>query len=132
MQPNTITLHVDPANNSTIVDELFKRHEVQINRTTYVGPDHTVASNNMMQLYRTLPKRSGDYLGSAKVSSKFTQTKTVANAAGLDVPAQLIAEVSFSIPVGVVAADMKALRQRIIALLDDDTVTDTFMGIQEI
>lgn len=132
MQPNTITLSVDPANNETIVAELFTRHEEQINRSTYVGPGHTAASSNMMQLYRTLPKRSGDYLGSSKVSVKLTRTRTVGNAAGLDIPAQDIAEVSFSIPVGVTATEMLATRQRLIAILDDDAVMGPFMTIQAI
>lgn len=132
MQPNTITLPVDPANNSTVVDELFTRHEEQINRTTYRGPDHTVAVNNMMQLYRTPPKRSGNYLGTAKESIKFSKTVTVLDAAGQDIPAMLIGEVSFSVPVGVSAAIQKALRQRIIAGLDMDVVMDPLMVSQEI
>lgn len=132
MQANTITLPVDLLNTGSTTNELFTRHEETINRSTYRGPDHTVASPNTLQLYRTLPKRSGDYLGSAKVSVKLTAARTVTSASGLDIQAPDIAEVSFSIPVGVTAAQMKAVRQRLIAVLDMDAVMDTLMGSQEI
>lgn len=132
MQPNTLTLAVDLLNTDSTTNELFTRHEEQINRSTYVGPGHSVASVNMLQLYRTLPKRSGDYLGSAKVSLKLTQTRTVQSASGLDIPAQDISEVSFSVPVGVTAAQMLATRQRWIAILDDDAIMTPLMTIQEI
>lgn len=132
MQANTITLAVDLLNTGSTTNEVFTRHEEQINRSTYIGPEHTVASPNTMQFYRTLPKRSGDYLGSAKVSIKFTASRVVDSATGLDIKAPDIAEVSFSIPVGVTAAQMKATRQRLIAALDSDTVMDALMGTQEI
>lgn len=132
MQPNTITLSVDHSNNGTPSNEEFQRHEEQINRTTYRGPDHSVASPNTLQLYRTLPKRSGSYLGSAKVSFKFTEAATVKNAEGLDIQAPRIAEVSFSVPVGDTAINELALRQRLIALLDSDPVMTPLMSYQEI
>jgi len=132
MQPNSITLAVDLLNNASPTNEVFARHEELINRTTYRGPNHSVASPNTLQFYRTLPKRSGDYLGSAKVSIKLTQARAVESASGLTVQAPDIAECSFSIPVGVTAAQMKAVRQRLIAILDQDSVMDTLMEVQEI
>jgi len=119
-------------NSGSTTNEVFTRHEEQINRSTYRGPDHSVAVPNTLQFYRTLPKRSGVYLGSAMVSIKLTQARTVLSASGLDIQARDIAVVSFSIPVGVTAAQMKAVRQRLIAALDSDTVMDNLMGYQEI
>lgn len=123
MQANTITLPVDVLNNGTTVDELFTRHEETVNRTTYRGPAHTVASRNILQLYRTFPKRSGLYLGALKVATKFTQDVLVPNADGSgDIAVPIIVDVSYSLPVGVTAAQAKAARQRAIALTDMDTV----------
>lgn len=132
MQPNTITLPVDLLNNGTPTNEVFTRHSEELNKTVYRGPGHTVASPNIMALYRTLPKRSGNFLGTGKVSIRFTETVIVENAEGLETPVPNIVEVSFSNPVGVSAAIMKAHRQRALALLDLDAVMDTLQGILEI
>jgi hypothetical protein len=132
MLPNTITLAVDLLNNGTTSDEVFQRLEELVNRSTYRGPNHSSASKNTMQFYRTLPKRSGNSLGTAKVAMKLTTDKVVLGSDGNDITAPLIAEIGFSLPVGVTAADMKALRQRIIASLDQDAVWDLVQNYQEI
>lgn len=132
MQANTITLAVDKLNNGTPTSEVFTRHSESVDKTVYRGPDHTVSSPNTLTLYRTLPKRSGDFLGTSKVSIKLSETVSVVNGAGETVSVPNIVEVSFSNPVGVSAAIMKAQRQRALAALDLDTVMDTFQGAQEI
>lgn len=132
MLSNSITLAVDVLNSGSTSNEVFSRLEELVNRSTYRGPNHSSASRNTMQFYRTLPKRSGNSLGTAKVSVKFTTDKTVTGVDGSDQSAPLIGDVSFSLPVGCSAADMKALRQRIIASLDQDEVWDLVMTYQEI
>lgn len=123
MLPNTITLAVDLANSGSTTDEAYQRYEEQVNRSTYVGPAHAFDAKNTLQFYRTLPVRSGAFLGAAKTSVKFTKDVTVQDAAGLDTVYPLIAEVSFSIPVGTSAAATKELRQRVLAILDRDDIT---------
>jgi hypothetical protein len=121
MQPNTITLAVDVANNATPVNQEYVRNEETINRSTYRGPGGTLQSRNIMQFYRTAPKRSGDYLGSAKVTVKFTVDVSVPNASGSgEVVSPQIGEINLSIPVGTTAVEMLALRQHLIAVLDRD------------
>lgn len=132
MQPNTITLSVDLLNNGTPTDEVFTRQEELVNRSTYRGPNHSLQARNMCQLYRTLPKRAGNFLGTAKLSLKFTHDITVVGADGNNLSAPAIGEVVFSLPVGMSDADKKALRQRIIAALDLDSVMDPFMNYQDI
>jgi hypothetical protein len=132
MQPNTITLAVDPLNNGTTTDQLFTRQEELVNRSTYRGPGHTLESRNMFQLYRTSPKRVGNFLGSAKVSSKFTEDFAVTGADGSTLKSPAIGEVSFSLPVGMTAAQKKAFRQKLISLIDLDTVQDSHQNYQEI
>lgn len=121
MQPNTITLAVDVTNTSTPVDQEYSRTEEQLNRSTYRGPGNTLQSRNILQFYRTPPKRSGNYLGSAKVALKFTQDVSVPNADGSgNVVSPLIAEVAMSIPVGTSTAEMLAIRQHLVTILDRD------------
>lgn len=123
MQANSITLPVDVLNNGTPVNKEFTRHEETVNRTTYRGPGHTVASRNVLQLYRTFPKRSGLYLGALKVATKFTQDVLVPNADGSgDIAVPLIVDVSYSLPVGVTPAQVLVLRQHLVALTDMDSV----------
>lgn len=123
MLDNTITLQVDPANNSTVVPEAYTRYDEYQNRSVYTGPNHSLSAKDTMTFYRTSPKRSGNFKGVAKSSIKFTRDRIVE---GVDdtttVNALEIGEVNFSLPVGFTSADVIALRQRIIAALDDDTL----------
>jgi len=133
MQTDTIVLPVDILNNGTPTNRTYTRSEELADRTTYRGPEGTLSVRDAMQFYRTLPKRAGNFLGSAKMSVKFTQDKLVDTADGAgETPAPLIAEVSFSIPVGVSDADILAFRQRVIALLDNDTVMTKLNSFLEI
>lgn len=132
MLTNTITLAVDLLNNGTPSNEDYVRLEEQVNRSTYRGPGHSSSSRNTLQFYRTFAKRSGNFLGAAKVSAKFTADKTVTGADGSNLISPMIGTIEFSLPSGVSAADMKALRQRIIASLDQDSVWDPVMLYNEI
>lgn len=132
MLPNSITLAVDTANNGTTTNESFVRMEELVNRSTYRGPNHTLHARNQLQFYRTLPKRSGDFLGSAKVEAKFTMDVSVVDAKGDTAIVPAIISVAQSLPVGMTAAAKLALRQRLIALIDDDTVMGPHGEYQEI
>jgi hypothetical protein len=131
MQANTITLPVDLLNNGTPTNEAFNRYNEELNKSTYVGPNHSLQARNKMELYRTLPKRAGNFLGAAKGSVKFTHDITVAGADGADTVVPQIFEVSYSLPVGSTDAEALAFRQRVIAALDHSFMV-SFMGIQEI
>lgn len=122
MQDNTITLAVDVANNATLVDKAFVRYLEEPSKTTYRGPGDTLVERNQMVFFRTPPKRTGNYLGSAKSGVKFTRDVTVAQADGNDTKAPLIVEVSFSLPVGTTAAVSKEMRQTALAILDREDV----------
>lgn len=123
MQPNTITLSVNVSGDgTTMVDQLFTRTEELVGRSTYRGPTNTLISRDNLQFYRTYPKRSGDFLGAAKVSAKTTLDVTVPSASGVDTKAPCIMEFSVSAPVGLQSADAVALRQRIIALLKREDI----------
>jgi hypothetical protein len=129
MQDNIITLAVDELNNDSTVDYDFTRYEEYQNRSVYIGEDHDLASRDTLSLYRTLPKVSGNYKGNAKSTLKFSKDYAVDGVDGVaTLTAPVIAEVSFSVPVGVNAADRMIIRQRIIAILDDDTFMESLMS----
>jgi hypothetical protein len=129
MQDNIITLAVDELNNDSTVDYDFTRYEEYQNRSVYIGEDHDLASRDTLSLYRTLPKVSGNYKGNAKSTLKFSKDYAVDGVDGVaTLTAPVIAEVSFSVPVGVSAADRMIIRQRIIAILDDDTFMESLMS----
>jgi hypothetical protein len=133
MQPNTVTLAVDLLNTGATTNVVFTRHEELTNRSTYRSPSHSLASRDILQLYRTAPTRSGDFLGAAKTTVKFTQDVAVDNASGTGtLTAPLIVEINFSVPVGTPDAEILVSRQRAIALLDMDTVMVPLNSLQEI
>lgn len=124
MQNNTITLAVDLQNTGTTTDEVYTRHDEGVNRSVYTGAAHSFTVRDTMTLSRVYPKRTGAFFGVAKSAVKFTSDKAVAQADGTETKAPLIGEISFAIPVGASANDVKALRQRMIAVLDSDGVMD--------
>lgn len=122
-QASTITLNVDYLNDGTTTAEVYSRFSDVENRSTYIGASHVPEARDTMQFYRTAPTKNGNFKGVKKTTVKFTRdfdVEGVDSATTLTSPA--IVEVNFSIPMGVSAADTVKLRQRVLALLDDDTV----------
>lgn len=124
MQPDTITLSVDEENDGVgPVNHAYTRFEEFQNRSTYIGPNHTMSSRNTLSLYRTFPKASGNFKGVSKTSLKFSQDLQVDGADGVSqLTAPIIVDVSFSIPVGATHAQILIAQQRALALLDLDSV----------
>lgn len=119
MLDNTITLAVDILNDGNTVNEIYSRYDEFQNRTVYTGEDHALDARQTMTVYRTYPKQSGNFKGTAKSSVKLSEDVEVA---GVDstttVAANEIAEASFSLPVGTSSARAVAIRQRLIAAID--------------
>lgn len=125
MQNDTLTLSVDMANNGTPEDQVYSRYDESSGRSTYIGATHTPGDRNMLTLTRALPKRVGNFKGVSKSTIKLTRDTMVPGVdANTSVSAPIIIEVSFSFPVGVDATAAKNNRQRIVALLDDDSIMD--------
>jgi hypothetical protein len=134
MQPNEIILAVDEDNDggtTAAVEHTYSRSNYFQNKSEYISETHTLSSRDKLALYRTLPKRSGNFLGMAKTAIKFTQDISVA---GVDsttlVVAPGIVDVAFSMPVGVTSAQSLALRMRAVALLLDDDVMSALVDQQ--
>jgi hypothetical protein len=132
-QADTITLAVDTANTGSTTNKVYSRFREELNKTTYRGPEGTLANRQEMAFLRKDPTRNGNSNGVATATIRFTDDVSVA---GVDttttVEHLLVGEVSFRIPVGVSDADLLAFRQRLIAILDDDTVMTDLMGSLEI
>lgn len=73
-----------------------------VNRSTYMSVGgHTLTSRNLLQLYRTYAKRSGNSRGSSKCAAKFTVDVAVPNADGSGtIVSPSLVEVSISTPIG--------------------------------
>jgi len=132
MQSNTITLPVDIANDGTIVSQDYLRHEEYLNRSVYIGASHGFSSRDLMTLYRTPPTRSGNFFGVSKTSIKFTQDVIVPAVDGTDYTSAIILDFTASVPVGASIASKTELRQRLLAILDNDEVMNTLWDRQSI
>jgi len=124
MQPNTITVPVDTLNDGTaIINEVYSRFEEFLNRSKYIGENHSLAMRDEVTLYRTLPKQAGNSKGIAKSAVKMTLDVTVP---GVDpatsVTAPFIIEISAAIPVGTPVDVTKRGRQRAIGFVDQDAI----------
>jgi hypothetical protein len=129
MLDNVLTLAVDELNTDSTTDHVFNRFEEYQNRSVYTGANHQLTARDTLTFYRTFPKASGNFKGTAKMSFKFSTDKLVDGVDGVaSLTSPIITEVSFSVPVGVSVADQMIARQRPIALLDNDTVMVLLMN----
>lgn len=124
MLPNSITLAVDEANDSNPTNHILSRAEESANKSVYYDEDHVVASRNQCAFMRTFPKQNGNFYGTLKTSVKFTKDVTVVGVNGENIKIPLIAEANFSFPVGIDNAAATLARQKLVSMLDDDTVMD--------
>lgn len=107
MLENTINLALP--NNGTPVDAIFTRIDVFQNRSLYHGPGHSNTARNTLGFYRTHPKKTGNFLGVMKSATKVTRDLDVLNAVGESIVSPMIAEISFSVPVGATEAEVETL-----------------------
>lgn len=133
-QEKQITLQVDVANDSNLVATVFDHIRTEGDRSLYIcDGSHSDADRDILEFSRIDPKPGGNSFGTRKSFVKFTQDDAVPAKDGINQNTlPVIGEVKFSVPVGVTAATKLALRQRIIALLDDDAVMDALMDHGEI
>lgn len=122
MLENNYTLSIDVANNSTLVDVDYTRYDQYNNRSVYVSENHVPGAEEKLTFYRTFPTSVGNFKGVRKTAFKFAWTCEVPGNDGTTVQSSNIAEVSFSLPVGVSSADAMKIRQAVITLLDNDTI----------
>jgi len=128
MQPQTITLAVDLLNTGVTTDVIYTREEEYLNRSVYHAADHTPLMRNMMTIYRTPSKASGNFPGVQKSSRKFTRDYLIA---GVDrettIVGTVIHESSSSVPLGISVADTLVMRQTDIAFGDQDAISAPLM-----
>lgn len=125
MQANTLTLPVDTTNNGTTTNRNYNRYREEPEKTEYRGPDHAGIVQDTLTITRKSPTRNGNFLGAYRTKAQFAQSYDVI---GLDGTTQKGINATISIevvaPLGLTDAQLKELRQRALALLDNDTVMD--------
>jgi hypothetical protein len=98
-----------------------------------MSDDHAHGSRDMFQLYRSPAKKNGEYLGTSRVSIKFTEDIPVDNATGDGtIVAPDIIEVNFATPVGATPADNLRRRMQVVAILSDDSIMNDLIEKGEI
>lgn len=124
MLDNTISLDVDVENDGIDLDtQTFTRFEEYLNRSVYIGENHTLSAKDTLAFYRTAPKPTSVFKGVAKSAVKFSKEIGVLGVDGVStITSPIIVEVGFSIPVGASTAQVLEMRQRVVALLDTDAV----------
>lgn len=122
MQPNELTLAVDLENTAVTTNKTYTRFEEYLNRAMYIGEGHSLSARNTLSFYRTMPRISGNFRGTAKTAVKFSRDLSLLGVDGTTVVAPQILEVSFSNPVGVTPAQSLEFRQYGVALLDRDDI----------
>jgi len=134
MQGNTITLAVDKLNDANLVDEVYTDHRSSTpNRSDYIRTGHTPMMRKLMQLYRSVAKRSGAFRGVNRSTVKFTEDIEVPNADGDGTVVQPhIIEILEHAPVGTTPAQTLEMRQRAIAFLDNDAIAAPLHDLLEI
>lgn len=126
MLTNEFTLSVNEDNDGGTTPEIdhdYSRYDEYQNRSVYIGEGHSLSARDTIGFYRSFPKASGNFLGTAKPAVKITKDFTVAgidSSTSLTVPA--IVDIGFSLPVGLTAAQITALRMKAVALLSDDAL----------
>jgi hypothetical protein len=120
MQPNTIAYTYDHDNDggsTAAVAVTLTRHAEELHKSTYRTADHSPTNPDTMSFFRTLPKRSGDFLGVERVAVKRTRTETVESAAGLETKAASNIEVAINLPVGLTVAEKTARLMELLGFL---------------
>lgn len=123
MLSNTIILPIDTLNTGTKTNTDYSRYDEYQNRSVYIGTDHSLSARDSISFFRSFPKPSGNFKGVMKTSFKITKDIMVLGVDGLaNLTSPIIIEVKFSLPVGAETAQLIAERQKVIALLDDDSL----------
>lgn len=128
MLDNSLTLSVDVAHDSNLVDITYTRFDELLNRSVYNSENHNDLKRDTLGFYRTLPKKSGNSRGVKKSAFKLTQDQDVP---GVDATTTLVApaifDVSSSLPVGTSPAVVMEMRQRLVALINSDVFIKRLM-----
>lgn len=126
MQDNTITLLVNDDNDdgtTAVVTEVFNRAQEFLDRSVYFNELHSMEMRNTLGLYRTFPKPTSAFRGTAKSAVKVTEDQVVNGTdASTSIVAPAIANADFSFPVGMSDAAKLKVRMRLIAVLLDDAI----------
>lgn len=120
MLSNQIVLSVDPGTGT--VTKTYDRYTEGTDRTVYKEQNGSLVVKDYLTLYRTQPKRNGNFLGVAKSAIKTHVDMTVVDAEGNNITAPVIIQVSMSVPVGVNAEATDLLRRYVAAALIHDDI----------
>lgn len=124
---SSITLSVDTTNDNTPEEQVLTLFDGTTGRKEFHFPGHAFTSREQVVFTRALPKPNGNFAGTRKTSFKITDDEIVDGLdPATDIKAPGIMEVNCSLPVGISSAVAKLMRQRVIAILDNDALMESF------
>lgn len=118
-QPASLVISVDAdgTGGGVATDETFSNFDRFANRSVYHSAGHTPILRDTLTLYRTLPKPTSIFYGVQKSAAKFSMDVEVATPTGETTRSPIIYELSASVPVGALAADILHMEERIKGLV---------------
>lgn len=132
MQPDTITVSIDPEETGTPYDVTFTRISEAADASTYVvkGVHESNANPYQLELKRTAPKPSGDRPGVKRPVIKLRRGVSSPDINGTDIQQISLLTVEGSLPDGIADTDDRLNRAIITALLGHDDITDLFKYLE--
>lgn len=136
MQNNTLTLNVDAANDGATtanVDLTYDRFDTFSGRSVYHQNGHTPDLRKVLNFYRTEAKQAGNFRGTRKASLKFTTDVNVLGVDGVStLTSPIITTVSQSLPLGCTAAQAMLERQKVVSIMDLDSIVSCLFELLSI
>lgn len=125
-----IVLSVDTANSGSTTNETFVVTDPSGGRSSYILDGTDLGDREELVLFGTRPKRAGNFRGVIRSGVKFTKAVSVPGVDATDsIDSDIILNLSASVPVGASETDLVHLRQRLVAILDDDAIMEKVMEL---
>lgn len=106
----------------TINTKIYKPYRQMADESRLAGPLHSMSSNDLLAIRRVFPKPVKGFLGVARPGVKMTRTCTLADGTKKDA----ILDLGSSLPVGMTAADILAVKSDLIAFLGTSEADELF------
>jgi hypothetical protein len=126
MQPNTITLTVDPLNDDNPESRVVTLHDRVGDRNLYKHVDSDDISRDYVEMFRTAPKASGENRGTRKSLLRATVDFEVPNRSGTgEIVSPCVWGLTAPVVVGMTDNQVLEMRAKMVAFI----MTDEFLAL---
>lgn len=125
MLSDTYTFAVDTAATGTTTDELYSRYSESSNKSTYVGPENSMATRDQIVFSRSFATASGNFAGAYHAAFKVFWDRSVS---GVDTSTTrtepIIVTVDARVPLGATQEDITHALQRAAGVLTTGAIRE--------